>query len=348
MRRARSPGSGWLSVSRQKRPQGVERAACAAREGQRQLRQVVALLEVRGVRATTREQHRVLAVERDGRVVPATPELVARVVVGGGRDPDRLGALGSVVQEHEHLLPVRLVVVGTTEGGAVVVHEVEEQVLEDDPAVPADDPTVIHDAGVLLHRGGVLDLGRGGRAARHRAAQQQRDGEPGVHQAREQAHAGEPAGRVEVDPVGSAAASGSARCRRTASGRAGDRGSRRVVRCDPGCCRRSASPPAPAPRAASRSVRPAGRRRRGSRPRRRAGTAPPRCSGPAARTGAAGRGHRPPAGRSARGRAVRGRRSSVAPVVTGRSVRPPRSSPRGAGSPVGPPRNAVWTADELR
>ena len=94
-------------------------------------------------------------------------------------------------------------VVGAVERRAVVVHEVEEQVLEHDPAVPADDAAVIDVARILLPRAAcVLDLRRGGRAARDRAAQQQRGGEAGVHEPREQADAGQPARGLEVGRSG--------------------------------------------------------------------------------------------------------------------------------------------------
>ena len=70
-----------------------------------------------------------------GRVVPSPAELVARVVVRRAAIQTGLGPSGASSRKTNDLLPVRLVVVGALECRAVVVHEVEVQVLEHDPAV---------------------------------------------------------------------------------------------------------------------------------------------------------------------------------------------------------------------
>ena len=164
------------------------------------------MLEVRGVRAGAGVDHRVVADLLERRVVPAAPQLVADVVVRRGRDPDRPRARRRVLEIDEDLLPVRLVVVRAVERGAVVVHEVEVQVLEHDPAVPRGRPgrgrrSADRPRG---HAAYLTCAARGG-AARDRAAQQQRGSEAGVDQPREQSDAGQPTGRAEDLPVGSVA-----------------------------------------------------------------------------------------------------------------------------------------------
>ena len=165
---------------------------------------VLALLEVGGVRARPSEEHRVVAVLDQRRVVPAPAQVVAVVVVSGGRDPHRPRPLGSVLEVDEDLLPVRLVVVRTAKGRAVVVHEVEERVVQHDPAVAPHDAPVVDVARVGGAHALVLDRRRGGRAARDRAPQQQRGREAGVHEAREEAHPRQPAGRPEAWSFGAA------------------------------------------------------------------------------------------------------------------------------------------------
>ena len=152
--------------------------------------------------------HRVRPLQLEIRVVPAAPQLVARVVVRRRRDPHRPGPVGRVLEVDEHLLPVRLVVVDPGEGRAVVVHEVEEQVLEADPAVPPHHAAVVDVAVVLRECLRVLDLRATGRSAGNRPAHQQRSGEAGVDQPREQTHAGETGRRLEfaVGPVAAAIA----------------------------------------------------------------------------------------------------------------------------------------------
>ena len=57
------------------------------------------------------------------------------LVVRRGREPGGpRRAAGQLLEDDERLLPVRLVVVGAVERRAPVVHRVEEQVLEEDPA----------------------------------------------------------------------------------------------------------------------------------------------------------------------------------------------------------------------
>ena len=66
--------------------------------------------------------------EREGRIVPATAQVVAGVVVGRAPEPARDGLTAIDVLEHdERLLEVGLVVVGTKERGAPVVHAVENR-----------------------------------------------------------------------------------------------------------------------------------------------------------------------------------------------------------------------------
>ena len=68
---------------------------------------------------------------------------------------------------------VSLVIVGTVEGGAPVVHRVEEHVVKDDPATLADDPAVVHDP-LVPGRDRFVALRRGGgRAARNPATEEQ-------------------------------------------------------------------------------------------------------------------------------------------------------------------------------
>ena len=96
-------------------------------------------------------------------------------------------------------------VVRALERRAVVVHEVEVQVLEDDPAVGPDDAAVVHVSRVGLTRPRVLDLRRRGRPAGNRPAQQERGRERGVDQAREQPDAGQAARSAEDRSIGSSA-----------------------------------------------------------------------------------------------------------------------------------------------
>ncbi len=165
---------------------------------ERQQHDVLAALEVGRMRAGARVDDRMPVDRLHPRVVPAPPQVVALLVVGGGAEPGR--AQLAVVERLAHdeaLLEVRLVVVGALERGAPVVHRVEEHVVEDDPRAFADDAAVIDDPRVLLADPVVLVGGGGGRAARHPATQQQRGDQPGVHEARRQADPCEPARRRE-------------------------------------------------------------------------------------------------------------------------------------------------------
>ncbi len=154
------------------------------------------------MRAGAGEQHRVVALLDQGRVVPATAELVADVVVRGGRDPDRPRRVGPILEVDEDLLPVRLVVVRAVERRAIVVHEVEVEVVEHDPAVAPDDPPVIDQPWIDGLGRLVLHLGGGGRAAWHGATQQQRGVEPRVDEPSEQSHARQPAGARQRGRLG--------------------------------------------------------------------------------------------------------------------------------------------------
>ncbi len=160
------------------------------------------------------------------RVVPSSPQLVADEVVGRRRDPHRPRARRRVVQIDEDLLPVRLVVVRAVERRAVVVHEVEVQVLEDDPAVRADDPPVV-DVGAdrpRAHARTSPALPRRSRPGpcRAAAARQRRPRRPAVRTARRgpgDRARGRPAGRVGC-------ASARARAAPWDAGRAAGTGSR--------------------------------------------------------------------------------------------------------------------------
>ena len=90
--------------------------------------------------------------ERQGRVVPAAPQVVARVVVRRAAEPARDGRRRrpAVLEDDERLLEVGLVVVRAEERRAPVVHAVDEQVVEDDPAVLPHDPAVVDDPLVVL------------------------------------------------------------------------------------------------------------------------------------------------------------------------------------------------------
>src|SRR5262249_58555115 len=72
--------------------------------------EVLALLEVAGVRAGPGEDHRMAVLDRDRRVVPAPPEVIAAVVVRCVGDPGWLWwPVRALRQIDEDLLPVRLV-----------------------------------------------------------------------------------------------------------------------------------------------------------------------------------------------------------------------------------------------
>ena len=183
-------------------PDPVEDPALEGGARQREPHDVLALLHVRGVRPGARVDDDVLALRLELRVVPPAPQVRALLVVRGGGEPDRLHvAVRQLLQDDEGLLPVRLVVVGAVEGRAPVVHRVEEQVLEHDPAVLADDAAVVADPRVGGADRLVLDRRRRRRAARDLAPHQERGHQAGVQHPREQAHAGEPSRRLEAGPI---------------------------------------------------------------------------------------------------------------------------------------------------
>ena len=85
----------------------------------------------------------------EARVVPASAQVVALLVVGGRAEPGRQHrAVLELLEHDEALLEVRLVVVGAIERRPPVVHRVEEHVVQDHPAAFADDPAVVDDPGI--------------------------------------------------------------------------------------------------------------------------------------------------------------------------------------------------------
>ena len=118
----------------------------------------------------------------------------------------------------KHCSQVRLVVVGALERRAPVVHRVEEQVVEHDPAALAHDPAVVDDPRVACRIDVVALRRRGGRAARDAAAQQQRGDQPGVDEPGGQADPREAARAREPLVLGPALPAARARSRRAASG----------------------------------------------------------------------------------------------------------------------------------
>ncbi len=203
------------------------------------------------------------------RVVPAPPKVVALLVVRRRAEPG--GSHRSVVErleDHEALLEVGLVVVGALEGGAPVVHGVEEHVVQDDPAALADDPTVVDDPRVASLDLVVAFRGRSCGTAGHAAAQQQRRDESGVDEPRrpgqrERGDLGRRTADVPDDP-----ASDAVRGRSGAAGRIEGTGPRRAADRRPPPTRRDrVRPPGSsrAPRAGS--VRSGGRTPRRMSPR---------------------------------------------------------------------------------
>src|SRR5207342_1797965 len=75
----------------------LEQAVDAPHRGQRDRGDVFAGLEVRGVRACAGMDDRMVSLEPDVRIVPASPQIVARVVVRGAAEPDRPRAVGGVL-----------------------------------------------------------------------------------------------------------------------------------------------------------------------------------------------------------------------------------------------------------
>ncbi len=157
------------------------------------------------MRAGARVHDGVLAHALQLRIVPPPSQIVAFLVVCGGREPDRPHLpVVELLEDHEGLLPVRLVVVGPVERRAPVVHRVEEQVLEDDPPFLPDHAPVVRDPGICGADRLVLDRGRGRRAPGHVAPDQERRDRAGVKQPGQQPHAGQSAGRPEDRALGTA------------------------------------------------------------------------------------------------------------------------------------------------
>ncbi len=179
------------------------------RQPERDREQVLAGLDVRGVRARPGEDDRVVAFALEVRVVPAAPKVGPDLVVRGAAEPDGDDlAVGLLLDEDEALLQVRLVVVGTREGGAPVVRRVEEHVVADGPSGLADDAPVVHEPRVRGADRRVLHLGRGHRPAGDLATDQEREVEAGVDEprddpdAREAARCGEPRPTLAPRPAG--------------------------------------------------------------------------------------------------------------------------------------------------
>ena len=175
-------------------PQEIERSTDVLLAGERQQHDVLAALEVGRVRSGARVDDRMAVDDLHPCVVPASAQVIALLVMGGGAEPG--GTQRAVVEgleDDEALLQVGLVIVGTLERGSPVVHRVEEHVVQDDPAALAHDPAVVHDARVPLPDPVVALGGRGRRAAGDATAQQQRRDEAGVHETGGQADPGEPA-----------------------------------------------------------------------------------------------------------------------------------------------------------
>lgn len=153
--------------------------------------QVPAADERARVRARSDVDHRMVADPPQLRVVPAAPQVVARLVVRGHRHPRRPRPVRGLGEVDRDGLPVRLVVVHAAEGRAPVVHRVQEEVLEDHIAALAHDPAVVGAAG-RVHAALVQVGGRRGDAAGHRAAQEQRRAQQHVEDPAEQPDRGEP------------------------------------------------------------------------------------------------------------------------------------------------------------
>ena len=179
-------------------PEEPERSTEVALAGERQAHDVFAPLQVGRVRARTRVDHGVAVDQRQPRVVPTTTEVVPLLVVGRRAEPRGLDPpVIERLADHEALLPVGLVVVRAIERRPPVVHGVQEQVVEDDPATLPDHPAVVDHPRVGGPDRVVPDGGCGRGAAGDAAPEQQREHEAGVHQAGDEPHAREPPRREE-------------------------------------------------------------------------------------------------------------------------------------------------------
>ena len=222
---ASSPGRpGRPGAGRRARRRGGRSSSAVDRpqRGQRHLRHVLALLEVRRVRPGAGEDDRVVVLDVEGRVVPAAAQVVADVVVGGAAEPARDRAAAVDVLEHdERLLQVRLVVVRAEERRAPVVHGVDVQVLEHDPAVAADDPAVVDDPRILGSDRLVALRRRGRRPTGTRPRTSSDAVKPAsTRRANSPTRARRPGARNTGDRA--AGSSGRARSRPWAAGRTGD------------------------------------------------------------------------------------------------------------------------------
>ena len=140
--------------------------------------------------------------EGQRRVVPASSQVVAVVVMRGTAEPARDGRPAvDVLEDHVRLFEVGLVVVRPEERRSPVVHAVDEEVLQHDPPVAPDHPPVVDDA-LILVADAFVPLRRGRRRpAGDAAAEQQGRVEPGIDQAGEEPHPSEAGRRLEVRSI---------------------------------------------------------------------------------------------------------------------------------------------------
>ncbi len=101
----------------------------------------------------------------DVRIVPTPAELVAAVVMSSAAEPNRSRSIRGVSEDDKGLLKVRLVVIRSGERRAPVIHEVEVEVVQNDPATSSDDPAVVDVSRILSSSRFVLHGGRRGGSA---------------------------------------------------------------------------------------------------------------------------------------------------------------------------------------
>src|SRR5919107_2086023 len=175
-------------------PDGSTHPCQRRRQGEGQLRQVLARRVVAGVGACANVDHGMLPHLLELRVVPAATEVVPRIVVGRVGHPLRaylpILRLGEV---DEDLLPVGFVVVRTEEPAPPVVERVEQPVLQYDPTVLAQYASVVAVLFLFGHYALVGHRSRGGRFPRHPATGKERYRVKGVDEAGEIPYRGKPA-----------------------------------------------------------------------------------------------------------------------------------------------------------